>query len=367
MVTLESCRLRLGPGVVFACEAFHAAAENQMALWGPSGCGKSTMLNIISGLLRPDSGKVLVDGQDLGPMSDGQLDHFRGEHVGFVFQTYKRTLPVLDSLVFHHRLSEHLEENGIPVARIQRTRNGKSIVEVDDWVLELQELVDGEPMRVSTASLKQTSAALGRFHLACRDFPAPPRDTRMWRFSEVPRASFERLFGRAVIESEERNIVDYCNTIALFLRDAADALSMDKRNLLETGLIHGDWHGGNLLFRDDKLVAVVDLEFAGDGCYLEDIAYGISNLCIRTTMLEEKMKTRTNLLLDYYQLHRTLSHEELVALYYAVGVKHVATVSYQSQQQDGTLAGYAPAAWMERLAVQCQWLAAQSRKVRFGG
>ncbi|MCC6145323.1 MAG: ATP-binding cassette domain-containing protein, partial [Candidatus Hydrogenedentes bacterium] len=53
MVTLEQCGRRLGPGVVFHCEHFHAPAGSHVALWGPSGCGKSTMLNLMTGLLRP--------------------------------------------------------------------------------------------------------------------------------------------------------------------------------------------------------------------------------------------------------------------------------------------------------------------------
>ena len=42
-----------------------------MALWGPSGCGKSTMLNLISGLLRPDSGTIEVDSVDTTKLTDG--------------------------------------------------------------------------------------------------------------------------------------------------------------------------------------------------------------------------------------------------------------------------------------------------------
>jgi ABC-type lipoprotein export system ATPase subunit len=88
MVTISNCRRRLGPGVEFLCEEFHAPPGVQMALWGPSGCGKSTMLNLISGLLRPDSGQIEVDGVEISKMKSGQLDRFRGERFGFIFQTF---------------------------------------------------------------------------------------------------------------------------------------------------------------------------------------------------------------------------------------------------------------------------------------
>lgn len=284
----------------------------------------------------------------------------------FLVKTYKRDPHVLDSLRFQHRLSDHLAANGLPVARIMRAKNGKGIVEVDDWALELQAFVDGEPMEVSGDTLPTSSAALGCFHQVCRDFPRPPRDTRMWRFSEVPRATFAKLFEAAKENGDEAHVTKCCNEIALFLHDAARELDWESRERFETGLIHGDWHGGNLLFRDNMLVAVVDLEFAGDGCYLEDLAYGMSNLCIRTTNKPARLSKRANMLLDHYQRYRSLSPSEERALYYAVGIKHVTTVSYQIQQAAGELAGFSPHEWMRRLAIQCTWLSERAQAVRAG-
>src|SRR5579859_1808512 len=61
----------------------------QMALlMGPSGSGKTTLLAILSGLLHPDSGKVVGLGQDLWGMSDGARERFRLAHCGFIFQGY---------------------------------------------------------------------------------------------------------------------------------------------------------------------------------------------------------------------------------------------------------------------------------------
>lgn len=284
----------------------------------------------------------------------------------YLAKTYKRDPVGLDALRFQHRLSDHLRENGLPVARIERAKDGKGIVEVDDWALELQQFVDGESMKVNSKSLVASSNALGQFHQLCRGLPAPPRDVQKWRFSEVPSEAFERLYQKALQEGDEAKLREWCDEIAVFLNAAGEALNTEKRSQFETGLIHGDWHGGNLLFKDDELVAIVDLEFAGDGCYLEDIAYAMSNLCIRTTTSDEKMRLRVNLLLDRYQMSRTLSYSEMVALYYAVGVKHITTVSYQVPQQSGKVAGYTAAEWIERLAIQAHWLAEQSRKARWG-
>ena len=93
MVTLENVRRKLGPGVEFQCDRFEAAAGAHVALWGPSGCGKSTMLNLVTGLLMPDSGKIVVDGTEIQGMGDAALDQFRGQHFGFVFQTFNLLKP----------------------------------------------------------------------------------------------------------------------------------------------------------------------------------------------------------------------------------------------------------------------------------
>lgn len=279
----------------------------------------------------------------------------------FLIKTYRRDPHVLDALRFQHRLSDHLLENELPVARIQEAKNGKRIVEIDDWALELQEFIRGVPMQVTAKSLARSAIALGRFHHVCRDFPHPERDTNKWRFSEVPREIFGKLYERAKAESDAAAVDAQCNNIALFLHAAGGELTPEACNQFETGLIHGDWHSGNLIFQAEKLAGIVDLEFSGDGCYLEDISYAISNLCVRTATEPDRLEQRTDLLLDYYQRWRTLSPAELRALYYAVGVKHVATVSYQSVQSDGKVAGHASSEWMTRLEIQCAWLGERAR------
>ncbi|MBI2424695.1 MAG: ABC transporter ATP-binding protein [Candidatus Hydrogenedentes bacterium] len=108
MVEVENCIRELGPGVRFHCEHFSAAAGDHVALWGPSGCGKSTLLNLVSGLLRPDSGKIVVHGTPLHELSEGKLDQFRGEHLGFVFQTFNLLSPftALQNVMLGMRFSD---------------------------------------------------------------------------------------------------------------------------------------------------------------------------------------------------------------------------------------------------------------------
>jgi putative ABC transport system ATP-binding protein len=65
-----------------------------IALMGPSGSGKSTLLNLIAGIDKPDSGTLLVDGEDITRLGEAELADWRASHVGFIFQFYN-LMPVL--------------------------------------------------------------------------------------------------------------------------------------------------------------------------------------------------------------------------------------------------------------------------------
>lgn len=65
-----------------------------VGLMGPSGSGKTTLLNLIAGLDRPTQGDVLVQGERISTMTEGQLAGWRTRNIGFVFQFY-HLLPVL--------------------------------------------------------------------------------------------------------------------------------------------------------------------------------------------------------------------------------------------------------------------------------
>lgn len=68
-----------------------------LALMGPSGSGKTTLLNLIAGIDRPTSGRVVVAGTDLGSLSESALARWRSRTVGFIFQFYN-LIPVLTAV-----------------------------------------------------------------------------------------------------------------------------------------------------------------------------------------------------------------------------------------------------------------------------
>jgi len=129
-----------------------------VALMGPSGSGKSTILNLSGGLDRPDSGRVIFDGEDLGDMTEGELAAWRASNVGFIFQAYN-LIPVLTA-----RQNVALPLLLTPLGRGQRKAQAELALEVVGISHRAghhpKQLSGGEEQRVSIARAIATDPKL---------------------------------------------------------------------------------------------------------------------------------------------------------------------------------------------------------------
>jgi len=80
-----------------------------IVMLGPSGSGKTTLLNLIGGIDRPTSGRVLFRGRDLSQMTEDEITEYRRESVGFIFQFFNLipTLTARENVEFVAELVEH--------------------------------------------------------------------------------------------------------------------------------------------------------------------------------------------------------------------------------------------------------------------
>jgi putative ABC transport system ATP-binding protein len=142
---LRGINLRIAPGEF-------------LAIAGPSGSGKTTLLNIIGGLDRADTGKVLVEEKDLQLLSSGDLARLRLQRLGFVFQAYN-LLPVLTAL---ENAEFTLLLQGVP-AEQRKERVQKLFAEIGLAGLEHRrpgELSGGQQQRVAVARAMVSEPAL---------------------------------------------------------------------------------------------------------------------------------------------------------------------------------------------------------------
>ncbi len=127
-----------------------------VAIMGPSGCGKSTLLYVLGGLTPPTSGRVLVDGNNLGEMSDAERTLLRRRKIGFVFQRFN-LLPTL-SAYGNIAIAQQIQGDGFDPHRFNIT------VELLGLKERLQhrpsELSGGEQQRVAIARAVVTEPKL---------------------------------------------------------------------------------------------------------------------------------------------------------------------------------------------------------------
>ncbi len=121
-----------------------------IAIMGPSGCGKSSLLHILGGLLKPTSGRVIVDGEDLTTVSDAQRTDIRRRKIGFVFQRFNLfpTLTADGNL----RLAEHIHGNGRGQGNEELRREVLRLLKLENKMNHKPlELSGGEQQRVAIA------------------------------------------------------------------------------------------------------------------------------------------------------------------------------------------------------------------------
>ncbi len=117
-------------------------------LKGRSGSGKSTLINILSGLITPTTGKVLIGGTDIYALNDNELSDFRNRHIGIVpqGQTALYTLNVLQNVCLPNTLS--VKDGNITEYALELL----SMLEIEKLALSaVSELSGGELRRVSAA------------------------------------------------------------------------------------------------------------------------------------------------------------------------------------------------------------------------
>jgi sulfate transport system ATP-binding protein len=146
-IEVQNIRKQFGQFVALDDVSLQFPAGELTALLGPSGCGKTTLLRIIAGLEHPDSGHVLLDGED------ASARHVRERQVGFVFQHYAlfKHMTVFENVAFGLRVKARKERPSEQAIR-DKVRQLLELVQLD-WLADRYppQLSGGQRQRIALA------------------------------------------------------------------------------------------------------------------------------------------------------------------------------------------------------------------------
>ncbi|MFE7278333.1 ABC transporter ATP-binding protein [Streptomyces sp. NPDC057623] len=149
LLTAHDLRKAYGPTMALDGAEFSIHPGEVVAVMGPSGSGKSTLLHCLAGIVPPDSGSILYDGQEMATMSDARRSALRRSEFGFVFQ-FGQLVPELTCV---ENVALPLRLNGTARKQAERTALAwMERLEVDDLRKKRPgEVSGGQGQRVAVA------------------------------------------------------------------------------------------------------------------------------------------------------------------------------------------------------------------------
>jgi putative ABC transport system ATP-binding protein len=222
LVALENVHLTLGsaagPVNILRGVSLEIAAGETVSLVGPSGSGKSTLMMVIGGLERPSTGRVQLDGNDLGLLDEDATARLRRARVGIVFQAF-HLIPTMTAL---ENVALPLELGGRRDA-FAAARQGLAAVGLGHRLSHYPgQLSGGEQQRVAIA----------------RAFVAGPK----LLLADEPTGNLDAATGGLVIDCLFEHQARFDSTLLLITHDASVAERCERQIHLLDGRIVEDRH-----------------------------------------------------------------------------------------------------------------------------
>ena len=202
--------------------SFEAYFGEMLFIEGPSGSGKTTLLSMISGILRPNSGKAIVDNKDIWSLTSDEIADFRLHTVGFVFQDY-HLFPRLTTV----------ENVAIPLI-LKKLDWNESMDEAIKYleIVGLKDRAHLTPVKLSGG--EQQRVAIARAIAGSPDI----------LIFDEPTASLDGDTGRRIVDFVKKNILNEKRCIIIVTHDSRIFEYADRIMRMEDGKIIGVVKGG---------------------------------------------------------------------------------------------------------------------------
>lgn len=225
--------------------SFDVARGEFVAIMGPSGSGKTTMLNCISTIDRPSSGRILINGSDITTMSKGKLSAFRRDELGFIFQDSN----LLDTLTGMENIALALTIKGTRPATI--TARVQDIART----LNVTESLKQYPNQMSGGQKQRVAAA--------RAIVADPSLI----LADEPTGALDSRNATIMLETLEMLNKSLNATILMVTHDAYAASFSDRVLFLSDGKLFNEIRQGSLS-REEYFARIVEVvTFLGGEAY----------------------------------------------------------------------------------------------------
>ena len=188
-----------------------------ISLIGPSGSGKSTVLNMLGCLDTPTSGSLNINGQDISSLNKTQLANFRGENIGFIFQSFNLipVLTVYENIEYPLIMIQNLPENE------RKTRIERLLKEVG-----MYEQKDKTPDKISGGQMQRVAIA--------RALVTNPKIV----FADEPTANLDSKTAHMIIELLKKIQKEYNTTFVFATHDEKIVSNVDRLiNIVDGNII----------------------------------------------------------------------------------------------------------------------------------
>lgn len=210
-----------------------------IAIMGASGSGKTTLLNVISTIDKVTSGHIYIEGQDITKLKGNDLNRFRREELGFIFQDFN----LLDTLTAYENIALALQIQNFKAKAIEQQ------IKVVARKLDIEDILNKYPYEMSGGQKQRVASA--------RAIVTNPKVV----LADEPTGALDSKSSKMLLERLQRLNQDYQTTILMVTHDAFSASYASKVIFIKDGKVFNQFNRGEATRKQffDKIIDVVSL------------------------------------------------------------------------------------------------------------
>lgn len=210
-----------------------------IAIMGASGSGKTTLLNVISTIDKVTSGHIYIEGQDITKLKGNDLNRFRREELGFIFQDFN----LLDTLTAYENIALALQIQNFKAKAIEQQ------IKVVARKLDIEDILNKYPYEMSGGQKQRVASA--------RAIVTNPKLV----LADEPTGALDSKSSKMLLERLQRLNQDYQTTILMVTHDAFSVSYASKVIFIKDGKVFNQFNRGEATRKQffDKIIDVVSL------------------------------------------------------------------------------------------------------------